>query len=345
MTLNTNKFHHEKVSSKIATEEKELINIFKKFLSNPNFEIKKSLEDLKNEIHNMITGYIDCNMDDSLCIKIQLLHSEFDADRLDYILRDSKSSGTSYGAVDIDYLISNLKIGKFNNRSIVGIDKKAINAADQFMINRFFSYTNVIFNDKVSFLGEIAEQLIAYFSANKSENLMSKEVFENEIIDNVNLSSNGITESFFTFNDVSFWNAIYGKEEDFFPDFIKKAKKTLLQKQPIKCIDETELRMITWENSEFVKAYRERIAKFDHKNYPLLISYQLTKHIPIEMFKDLIKNETEALQEDELIRRLSEGLAVVDQNDCHLLIDDNQSLIRNCWNMSLFCLREYKFNG
>lgn len=348
LTFNTNKFHHEKVSSKIATENKDIQEIIKKYLNDPNFVIKKDIMELNNEINQMINGYVDKDTNDWLCVKIQLLHSEFDADRLDYLLRDSKSSGTSYGTVDIDYLISNLKIGKFCDRSIVGIAKRAINAADQFMINRFFSYTNVIFNDKVSFLGEIAEMLIVYFASKGKGILLNREIFETEILDNKKLVEKNIAEAFYTFNDVSFWNAIYSKEEDFYPDFIRKIKKILLEKKSVKCVDETELRLITGRVKEFIDEYQKTIDNFDKNNFPVLISYQMTKHVPLKKFKEILeankkKNKNYDV-DDKLLRRLYDGLTVIDDNDCHLLIDDAQSMIRNCWDTTLYCLREYEID-
>lgn len=127
-------------------------------------------------------------------------------------------------------MISNLKIGSYEGKSIVGIDKKAINAADQFMISRFFAYTNVIFNDKVSFLGEIAELLMRSFAKENDCGLITKDVFENEIIDNKDLKDNKITDSFYKFNDVSFWNLIYYKDQDYFPEFLKNIKSILFKK-------------------------------------------------------------------------------------------------------------------
>ena len=41
---------------------------------------------------------------------IQLLHSELDADRIDYLLRDAASSGASYGTFDIGTLLQNLTL-------------------------------------------------------------------------------------------------------------------------------------------------------------------------------------------------------------------------------------------
>lgn len=39
---------------------------------------------------------------------LQMLHSELDADRIDYLLRDAAFSGASYGTFDLGILLQNL---------------------------------------------------------------------------------------------------------------------------------------------------------------------------------------------------------------------------------------------
>ena len=59
-----------------------------------------------NEIAEIFTGEIGSkNM-----LYSQLLHSSLDADRLDYLLRDSYQTGVKYGLVDLQYLIRLLMV-------------------------------------------------------------------------------------------------------------------------------------------------------------------------------------------------------------------------------------------
>src|SRR5690606_31519879 len=41
-----------------------------------------------------------------------IVHSQFDADRLDYLLRDSLATGTDYGTFDIDWLIDRIAVNE-----------------------------------------------------------------------------------------------------------------------------------------------------------------------------------------------------------------------------------------
>ena len=78
----------------------------------------------------MITGVYP-EEDQNIMLKVQMLHSELDADRLDYILRDAKSSGTNYGSIDINYLISNLCVGTYKENKILCVKRKAISSIEK----------------------------------------------------------------------------------------------------------------------------------------------------------------------------------------------------------------------
>ncbi|MHC1591510.1 MAG: HD domain-containing protein, partial [Candidatus Helarchaeales archaeon] len=72
-------------------------------------------------IKGMIVG------DLSLCPTrfAQLLHSIFDADRIDYLLRDSVNTGLVFGHIDIERIYKNIKIIPFNeNDHIIAINNK-----------------------------------------------------------------------------------------------------------------------------------------------------------------------------------------------------------------------------
>ena len=50
---------------------------------------------------------------------VQIIHSEFDADGIDYLMRDATFSGTSFGSFEIDQLISCLTYGEFEGKRIL----------------------------------------------------------------------------------------------------------------------------------------------------------------------------------------------------------------------------------
>jgi len=87
----------------------------------------------------------------------QLVHSSFDIDRLDYLLRDSQATGVPYGQIDINYLLNNLKISP---SGMVGISEKAIPAAEQFLLARFFMHRTVYYHKTTFGMEEVCRQLL-----------------------------------------------------------------------------------------------------------------------------------------------------------------------------------------
>jgi len=79
----------------------------------------------------------------------QLISSELDVDRMDYLPRDSLFTGAVYGKVDSDWLISNLtRVVEPDGRCALALDARALHAFDDFIIARFHMFLMVYFHQK-----------------------------------------------------------------------------------------------------------------------------------------------------------------------------------------------------
>jgi len=96
----------------------------------------------------------------------QLVSSEMDCDRMDYLLRDSYFCGVSYGKFDLDWIIDNLKICEENNSAFVGISERAISTFDDFLLSRFHMFMMVYFHYRAVCLEQM---LMRYFDSEKTE--------------------------------------------------------------------------------------------------------------------------------------------------------------------------------
>ena len=79
----------------------------------------------------------------------QLISSDLDADRLDYLVRDSYFTGARYGQTDVNWLISHM--GRYvdqDGRVSLSLDRRALYAFDDFMIARFHMFVMVYFHQK-----------------------------------------------------------------------------------------------------------------------------------------------------------------------------------------------------
>lgn len=78
---------------------------------------------------------------------VKLLSSQLDADRLDYLLRDSLMTGAGYGNFDLEWLINVITIGAVGPEPEVGLKlDKGLNIAEDFVIARYYMYRNVYFH-------------------------------------------------------------------------------------------------------------------------------------------------------------------------------------------------------
>jgi HD superfamily phosphohydrolase len=87
----------------------------------------------------------------------QLISSELDADRMDYLRRDSLHAGVSYGQFDFDWLVGNLTSHIKNGKCYLALQHRALYAFEDFLISRFhmflmvyFHYKSVVFDSMLS---------------------------------------------------------------------------------------------------------------------------------------------------------------------------------------------------
>jgi HD superfamily phosphohydrolase len=82
-----------------------------------------------------------------------IISSQFDADRLDYLLRDSYMTGVAYGRYDLDWLLEVIELAQIpTNGKGWGLAinrKKGFHAAEQFVIGRYLMYQQVYFHKTI----------------------------------------------------------------------------------------------------------------------------------------------------------------------------------------------------
>ncbi len=76
----------------------------------------------------------------------QVVSSELDADRMDYLLRDSFFTGVNYGKYDIDWLIGNLDVYLHDGIAELAIGSRAIFAFEDFLLSRYHMFLSVYYH-------------------------------------------------------------------------------------------------------------------------------------------------------------------------------------------------------
>ena len=96
----------------------------------------------------------------------QLVSSEMDCDRMDYLLRDSYFCGVSYGKFDLDWIIDNLHPSIESGEAFLGINQRAVSTFDDFLLSRFHMFLMVYFHYKSVCLEKMLKR---YFNSSPDE--------------------------------------------------------------------------------------------------------------------------------------------------------------------------------
>ena len=142
---------HEHMGAEVVKKDPEIVSILK--------EIGVSPEE--------IGQIIICDTQDKP-VYAQLLHSSLDADRLDYLLRDSKQAGVSFGNVELEYILRQLRIescilqrdnGTEEAIDLVVFDIRGQHAIEHFLMARYFHYSQVVQHKTSSAFEAVAKAL------------------------------------------------------------------------------------------------------------------------------------------------------------------------------------------
>jgi len=159
----------------------------------------------------------------------QLVSSQLDMDRLDYLKRDSFYSGVTEGNINSERLISMLNVVEGN----LVVEEKAIYAVEKFLMARRFMYWQVYLHKT----GLVAEQLLvrimqrARLLLTQGENLSGSQPLLFFLKNNGTLNFNGeVLETFAELDDIDILGAL--KNWQFHEDFVlSKLCKMLLDRR------------------------------------------------------------------------------------------------------------------
>lgn len=182
----------------------------------------------------------------------QILHSEIDCDRMDYLLRDAHYTGLQYGSYDRDYLLHHFQVENVAGEDILVLKKNAIHCIEDFLLSRFAWYSQVIRSPRGAKYDAIAEHICFYFLENS---LMYRYSDLLEMI-----KSNPMR--FFRFNDNYFFDLIadhYSSGKLDKNPAIKDMAQTLLLERGAKTLRAPEFQQVLLD--QFSAADVDRVIK------------------------------------------------------------------------------------
>lgn len=202
-------------------------------------EVDKIVIDLMFAIGHLVIGSYSSELDmqypwlEKYSAMIQLIHSDLDADNIDYLLRDATFSGTSYGIMDMSVLLNCLYVKRFSNitiptkrekmkvkyKYIVGVNKKGVGAVEQFLIGKFMAYSQMIFSKYVSIL----EAMIFYLESGYI--IPSDQDYKGKLLQDM-VSEKETSEKYLNFSDFYIFHKLYSLSTTI--ELIQKVPKAII---------------------------------------------------------------------------------------------------------------------
>ena len=75
---------------------------------------------------------------------VQLVSSQLDCDRMDYLLRDSMMTGVKYGVYDLEWVLHALRIDDSSER--IYVESKGLHAIEEYLQARYYMFRQVYFH-------------------------------------------------------------------------------------------------------------------------------------------------------------------------------------------------------
>ncbi len=183
----------------------------------------------------------------------QILHSEVDCDRMDYLLRDAHYTGLNYGTYDREYLLHHFCTIEVAGQDILAIKHNALHSVEDFLNARFAWYSQVVRSSRGAKYDALAEELTFYLLEKGKIHTYSN------LLDMVKNDPVG----FYGFNDQYFMTLILQLYQDSFFDKDVRMKEIteclLFEKTPrtIRC-EAFKQRILNQDDDKFHEKFQKK---------------------------------------------------------------------------------------
>ncbi len=122
-------FNHEEYTAKIILE---------------NTQINQILNEVNPKLAQDVVNIIEHKHEND--ILNQIVSAQLDADRMDYLLRDSYFSATSYGQFDLERILRTLRVKNQNGKKHLVVKYTGIHSVEDYIMARYQMYWQVYFH-------------------------------------------------------------------------------------------------------------------------------------------------------------------------------------------------------
>jgi HD superfamily phosphohydrolase len=182
-----------------------------------------------------------------------LVSSQLDVDRFDYLLRDSLMTGAKYGNYDLEWIIHALEIDQENERIFVAAN--GLYAVEEYLQARFYMFRQVYFHRSLrsaeAVLMSILRRAVELMQAGKLRFVVAESVMERVLKGEVLTTAEYLH---FDDHDVMFHLKQWMREPD---AILNDLARRFIERRLFKAID---LEMPDAKRAEFIRKARARVA-------------------------------------------------------------------------------------
>jgi HD superfamily phosphohydrolase len=120
-------------------------DLTRRLILDPASDVHRVLSEHEPALPERVARFFSC--DPRRTFYCDILASQLDADRFDYLLRDNLMTGSRYGSFDLEWLVHALTIDPSSNR--LAVSWKGVSAVEAYLQARFNMYRNVYFHKVV----------------------------------------------------------------------------------------------------------------------------------------------------------------------------------------------------
>ncbi len=163
-----------------------------------------------------------------------VISSQLDADRMDYLLRDSLMTGVKYGVYDLERILKMLRVDETGQRIV--LDQKSLMAVEKYLQSRYHMYRQVYFHKTVTAAEAMLSALLRRASALAMRGVLP-EATEDGLLAKLLLRPRALTLSqYIDFDDATLmsWIKMWRTSED---SILADLATRLLERRLFKTID------------------------------------------------------------------------------------------------------------
>jgi len=111
----------------------------------------------------------------------QFMHSELDADQMDYLIRDATATGSKYGLYDLDYLLDCLCSQRIQGNRMLCVGQEGLRAVEHYALARYFYYAQILYHKTRLIVEKIATRVWANLLETAPQVAPSLDTLKNEV--------------------------------------------------------------------------------------------------------------------------------------------------------------------